>query len=431
MLIWLITLGEPLSSDNLNTRLLRTGIVANLLLERGHKVVWWTSTFDHVLKKQRFDEDTTIILNDRFCIKLLHSVKYKKNVSIRRIINHCGIARKFNRLSESEIKPDIILCSLPTLELSKAAAEYGKKNGVPVVLDVRDLWPDIFLRLVPHWAKSCFKLLLFPMFKTVRIACTEATSIVGITPAFVDWGVNYASRVRTSLDRDFPLGYSSVTPQEKALIEANRFWKKYGLCEEEFIICFFGTMGRQFEFETVIEAARKLNSQRRLFRFILCGSGDNFEYYKKLASGVDNTVFPGWVGAVEIWSLMRMSAVGLAPYRSNEDFMASLPNKSIEYLSAGLPIISSLKGILKDLLSTSNCGITYENSNSDELVSILIDLYDHPERLKTISENALDVYKEKFVAEKVYNDMIDYLESVHSNYRKTGGHFIEKLPGSN
>jgi len=35
-----------------------------------------------------------------------------------------------------------------------------------------------------------------------------------------------------------------------------------------------------------------------------------------------------------------------------------------------------------------------------------------------MSKNAYTLYKDKFVAEKVYNDMIDYLELVVKNYKK-------------
>ncbi len=419
MRIWLITIGEPLPIDGTNDRLHRAGTLANVLVTKGHEVIWWTSTFDHVRKRQRFNKDSSININERYRLYLLHSVRYRKNVSVNRIINHYGVARKFLKLAESEIQPDIILCSLPTLELSLAATEYGKKKDIPVVLDVRDLWPDIFLELVPVWAQWFVRLPLFSMFKTVRAACAGATAIIGITSSFVDWGVNYANRARSNLDREFPMGYCEAPPGQKAIIEAEKFWEKHGVKKDnsEFIACFFGTMGRQFELGTIIEAARKLKKQNRFFRFILCGSGDNFAYYKNLAIDCDNVIFPGWVGAAEIWALMRMSSVGLAPYLSIKNFTLNLPNKPIEYLSAGLPIISSLRGVLKDLLSTYNCGVTYANGNSDDLISILIDLYDHPERLRKMSENAYALYKEKFIAENVYNNMISHLELVSENYR--------------
>lgn len=422
MNIWLITVGEPLPTDGAPNRLLRTGILANFLINRGHKVLWWSSTFNHVLKKQRFNKDTLININDNFSIWHLHSIGYKKNISFRRIVNHYQIVRKFNRLARREPQPDIILCSLPTLELSAAAISFGKRHGIPVVLDIRDLWPDIFLNLIPVRFRSLMALLLSPMFGTARAACSGAAAIVGITPAFVDWGVKYANRSRSTLDRDFPLGYPEVLPSQEEVAKAEKFWNSYGVNKNKnrFVACFFGTMGRQFEIEIVIQAARRLEEQERDFLFILCGSGDNMAYYKNLALECDNVVFPGWVGAAEIWTLMRYSSVGLAPYRSSPDFMASIPNKSIEYLSAGLPVVSSLKGVLKDLLLAYNCGLTYENGDAEDLASILIDLYDSRDRLKAMSENAYSLYKEKFVAEKVYESMIGYLEYVCRIYNKSG-----------
>jgi len=419
MRVWLITVGEPLPTDDANNRLLRTGFLANLLYEKGHDVLWWTSSYDHNKKKHRSHADTTLAVNDRYHIRLLHSVGYKRNVSIQRLINHYMIARKFIKSAGFEKKPDIILCSLPTLELSLAAVEYGRKEQIPVILDMRDMWPDIFENVFPLWSRKFVRLLLLPMFQTVRSACKNATAIVGITQDFVDWGVNHAGRSHSSFDKEFPLAYSNLTPSHGAMLEAAKFWERHKVNKEnkEFNVCFFGYMGRQIELETVIEAARKLLAQKRKIRFILCGDGDQFSQYKEMARGCDNIIFPGWVGAPEIWALMRLSSAGLAPYRSSKDFQASLPNKSIEYLSAGLPIISSLKGALQQLLSVHDCGITYDNTDSDQLVKTLKDLYDDGVRLDIMSGNASALYGERFVSEKVYGHMVEYLEAVYENSR--------------
>jgi len=214
--------------------------------------------------------------------------------------------------------------------------------------------------------------------------------------------------------------YSQDVPDKGAIREAEKFWGKHGVSENnnEFTACYFGVLSRQRELETVIEAARRLKKLNKPLRFVLCGSSDNLSYYKELAKGCENVIFPGWIGKAEIRTLMIMSSVGLAPYPSNKNYIANIPYKPSEYLSAGLPIVSSLKGALEELLRTHNCGVTYENGNADELVSILITLYENPERLKEMSKNAYALYKEKFVAEKVYDEMISYLESVCANYQK-------------
>lgn len=54
MNIWLVTIGEPLPIDEGNYRLLRVGILANLLVKKNHNVIWWTSTFNHIEKKTLF-----------------------------------------------------------------------------------------------------------------------------------------------------------------------------------------------------------------------------------------------------------------------------------------------------------------------------------------------------------------------------------------
>ena len=422
MHIWLITVGEPLPIDGNNDRLHRTGILANLLIKRGHKVVWWTSTFDHVRKRQRVNTDTSIDISNNFKFKLLHSIGYKKNISLLRFINHYLIGYKFYKCAQDELKPDIILSSLPTLKLSLSAVKYGEKMNIPVVLDMRDMWPDVFLDFIPSWAKGIAHILFLPMYIILAKACFNATCITGIAQGCVEWGVKCANRSLTSFDRPFPLAYSKIRPDIESIKNANNFWKKFGIVKNnsKFNICFFGNLGQSFvpEFINIINVAKNLKMKNYPICFIICGCGDNLSFYKKISKGFGNIIFPGWINKDQIWTLLRMSSIGLLPYQNVKSFVIGFPNKSIEYLSAGLPIVSSLKGVLGDLLNTYNCGITYESENANDLASKLIYLFSNPEILKEMSKNAFDLYKEKFVAEKVYNDMIDYLELVVKKYRK-------------
>ncbi len=409
MRVWLVTVGEPLPVDGSDKRLLRAGILAELLASQNHDVVWWSSAFNHVAKTHRFPENTVIDRSERYRLILLHSVGYRRNVSIRRVIDHWCIAREFSQLAGSQQRPDIILCSFPTIELSAAATRYGRKEGVPVVLDIRDLWPDVFSDLAPPWMRPLMRLLLAPLLSMTRRACKEATAIIGTTPSFVAWAVDRAGRRTTLWDRPFPMGYRSAEPAEGDRDAALRRWAARSIRADEFNICFFGTLGRQFELEPVIAAARLLERQHRPFRFILCGGGDRSDHYRGLAEGCGSVVFPGWVDSSDIWTLMRMSRVGLAPYPSRPNFSLNMPNKPIEYLSAGLPIVSSLRGDLEALLAAADCGVTYPNGDAAALADALIQLYDNPDRLAAMSRNALELYRHQFTSDRVYGDLISYL----------------------
>ncbi len=414
MLAWLITVGEGLPIDSGSPRLWRTSLLASKLLNRNHQVIRWTSAFDHSHKTFRSDGDQDIQVDPNYKIKLIKSIGYKKNVSLKRLVDHYVLGWKFSKAALSEERPDIIVCSLPTIELAHAATEYGKKMNVPVILDLRDMWPDIFLEMIPNWGSVIGKVALQPMYRKLKAACRNATAIFGITEAFLEWGLKNAGRTRNGFDAVFHHAYNLVQPSDSEISRAESFWRSYDVSKDDpiFTACFFGYFGRQFEIQTVLDAARKLRDLDANIRFVLCGDGDSFEHYKAMAADLDNVVLPGFVGQPEIWTLMRMSRVGLAPYHSTSSFIASLPNKVGEYLSAGLPIVSSLKGELENLLSVDQCGITYPNMDKDKLSDILLELSRNKQLSGNMAIKSRTISPEKFGADKVYGDMAHQLERI-------------------
>lgn len=423
MKIWLVTVGEPLPIDGSGTRLYRSGIMAEILAGRGHQVVWWTSTFHHWRKQHCFPRDTRLQLNNGVELRLVHGWGYQRNISIRRIIDHIIVAKKFACLAEAEPRPDVILCSLPTLELVAAATRYGRRYCVPVVVDVRDLWPDLFIEFAPSWAHSFVKIALGPMRAQARRGCRDAFAITGSSPEFVAWGLRYAGRPAGCFDRHFPFGYMTAPLEEAERERALAFWRNFDLVagSGNFVVAFFGTMNSQFDLDTVVDAALLLSAEGRPVRFVLCGTGERAEALKARAHGDRAVVFPGWVGKAEIRTLMEMAQAGLAPYRNHVGFMGNLPNKPIEYLAGGLPVVSSLTGYLADFLKREGCGVIYPEGNARALRDTLVRFLDNPDLLKFMANNARRVFADQFEASKVYGGMIDYLQEVSVAFCKRVG----------
>jgi glycosyltransferase involved in cell wall biosynthesis len=412
MNVWLINSSEVVPTDPGNGRLRRMGILADVLVSRGHNVVWWTSTFRHLLKIQRFSRNTTIDVTDRLRLRFLRVPAYYKNISVSRLWNHHLLGRTFRRLAPTEVRPDVILCSFPTVELSDEAVQYGAKFGVPVVLDVRDMWPDIFLDLVPRWSRRLTRVALQPLFKAAERACRGAFAVSGHVPGFVDWGLRRGQRQRTRFDRDFPFAYAVPDFDEATLAEARQFWQGHGVPARPntFVVCFLGAVSHQFDLATVILAARRLAPQHDI-QFVLAGAGVRTDAYRELAADCPNVVVPGWVTEPQVQSLLRMSRLGLAPYVSRRDFEVSIPNKAIEYFSAGLPVLTSLRrGVLLELLREHKCGATYDNDG--QLAEIIRSYCGLPRELEAMSQNALGLFADRFTAPKVYGAMADYLEGV-------------------
>lgn len=405
--VWLVTVGEPLPTDPGPPRMLRVGMLASQMHRRGLDVTWWTSTFDHQRKVVREGVQRSTRSPEGYRIELLDGVAYASSVSLARIRNHRQTAAQFSIRAAHSPRPDVILCSYPTIELCEAAIGYGRRHGVPVVLDIRDLWPDIFLSLIPAGLRPVGRLALAGMFRASQRACSGATAIIGITETFVDWGLNRAGRARNRWDLTVPLAYEAKAPPDAKLDRARRDWDEAGVRGDSFNLCFFGTLGRQFDIPTVLEAARRLQGSQ--VRFVLCGDGDRLAEFRKAAAGLPNVLMPGWVDAAAIRALMERSAAGLAPYYCETSFTMSIPNKAIEYMADGLPLLSSLRGELETLLRDAACGLTWAEGDAGSLVESVEWLRMNPELRRQMGSNSSLVYRTRFVAEVVYGQLIDHL----------------------
>ena len=216
------------------------------------------------------------------------------------------------------------------------------------------------------------------------------------------------------MDRAFGFGYVQAELPEAALEAAGAAWDERGVRADDnyFNVIFFGTIGRQFDFQPVMQAARMLQQAEKRVRFVVCGTGSRVEGYRAANTELKNVLFPGWVGAAEIRVLMRRSAIGLAPYNDTPNFAQSVPNKPAEYLSGGLPTALSLRhGILYDLIQEEACGFSY-GGDANRLVQTLCRLEENRQETKQLSDNARAVFAKRFVAEKVYGEMMAYLQEV-------------------
>ena len=410
MKIWLITIGEPLPTDQGSPRLLRTGIVAGLLRDQGHEVVWWTSRFDHQAKQIRAPVEGQACAALGYDLRLLAGGGYRSNVSWRRIRDHQQLAQAFSEQAPTLPAPDLVLCSYPTVGLCEAAVAYARPRGIPVVLDLRDLWPDIFVNLVPPALRRLARGLLAPMFRASRRACEGATALVGITEAFVDWGVDRAGRSRRPADRSFPLAYDFRAMPAEALQAARDKWTALGIAAGGKTLCFFGTLGRQFDIPTVLQAARRLKDSD--LRFVICGTGDRLAHYQQDAADLPNVLFAGWIDGVAIRALMERSLAGLAPYRNERSFTMSIPNKAVEYMAGGLPVLTCLGGQLQTMLRQHGCGLFWNEGDAAGLADAINRLIGDPEARQRMADNAAFAYSENFVAQVVYGNLIDHLCSL-------------------
>ena len=145
------------------------------------------------------------------------------------------------------------------------------------------------------------------------------------------------------------------------------------------VICWFvGTLGTSYDLVPVIKAAHQLAKEgNQTVQFIISGDGDNYSKYCKMAKGLPNIVFTGWVDLPQIVYLMRIADIGLAAYA--EGAFQGLPNKIFEYMCAGIPILSSLTGESEELLRLNQCGLIFEAGDVNSFLDKLLVLINNEE----------------------------------------------------
>ncbi|MDD2737013.1 MAG: glycosyltransferase family 4 protein [Desulfuromonadaceae bacterium] len=409
--IWLITVGEPLpiGREQSQTRMLRTGILAKALAARGHCVTWWTSTFDHTHKTHHHDKSERITSEYGYQIVLLHGMSYSKNISLRRIANHYQVAKDFAKLARQELQPDVIFCSYPTIELSLAAVSYGQRNKLPVIIDVRDLWPDIFLDAFPKYLIRLGTLFLEPYMFMSRKVFRGCTAITAVSEGYLEWGLSRGDRPRREKDAVFVLGYQRPSVGLSSTDSIRSKFEEMGVDESLTICWFIGTFGRTYDLVPIIEAARILESMGQSdIQFVFSGDGENSQYWRQLANGLNNVIFTGWIDNQQLGYLLSVADIGLMAYAKGAP--QGLPNKIFEYLSEGIPIISSLQRETATFFVEHGCGMTYDAGNSISFLNTLERML--ASNYKKIGHKGKNVFDEKYSADVVYSQLAEYLENV-------------------
>lgn len=421
MRIWLITVGEPLPTETQQKRAWRTGIIARKLADRGHDVVWWTSTVNHFDKTLHKNGNSVVAVDDQLTIRFLHGKLYRKNVSIDRLINHIQIGRTFARLARQDIKPDLILCSLPTLELSEEAVRYGREFAVPLLLDIRDLWPNEFVAALPRPVRRFGPLLFAPMYAQARRALRGADGIVAISETYLNWARDLGERSVSSFDRVFTHGYPASPVVGAVNGDDLERVKALGVDVNKKCFWFIGTFVGSIDLSTVIGAARRL-AGRDDIQFVISGAGQDDARYRAEAAELCNVIFTGWVDRADIAALSRFAYAGLGAYKKGA--LMSLTNKMFEYLSAGTPILLALPGEAEDVIVGNDCGRAYAPGSAQSLANQASALADAPELRDRMSRNARALFESRYSADRIYDEMADFLQSVAENAIKPKSGYI-------
>ncbi len=397
-----------------NRREWRSNTLCEHLADRGHHVVRWRSSFSHQAKRQ-ISDGSVMEPVDNYFHQFVASPDYQRHIGPARIRNHMKLGENFLKVApQTTTQPDLIHVGNVPIALCYAAVKYAKSHDIPVVIDVRDLWPDIYVDLLPKalgFMRGPVLSLLHLTSLRLNWAFRNATAIAGLTQSYLDWGLERARRAQQSQDAVFPMAYpkkdAAPTPDSITAIR-----KRLGVSPDDVLAVYAGNIGYQSDFDTLIAGTEQIAQTYPRFKCVIAGSGPREAALKELAARNDHVIFPGWLEGDEIYALLAISSFGLVAYNPVPNYLRNIPNKFSEYLAGGLAIACGLDGEMGQLTTQTGCGFTYPPGDAAALAKGIGDLIDRPDALAEMKRAAIRLHKDRFDAAMIYPAMSDHLEAI-------------------
>jgi glycosyltransferase involved in cell wall biosynthesis len=423
--VWLCNPFDDIPGEDLPP--MRYWSLARALAARGHDVTWWTADWSH-RRKARRTVPTETRATDGFGLELVPVRAYARNVSLARIASHRDFGRNLERQATAAVasghraRPDVILASLPPLEGPDAAVRLARTHGARFILDVMDLWPETFERLLPgpEWLRHALgRVLLGRMRRRRRAVVAAADAVSAATRTYLDVTLGPARQSdseRGMPTHPLPLGegrgegagnprtYHGTLTRPSAGLSQRERHDGHDLLEQNRSIprhvCYLGadleaqaagghdaparasggplecvyagSLGTGQDVETLVAAARIIESQGLAVTLHVAGTGPLEPDLRSAAAahrGPCRLVVHGLLPAAGYRRLLAACDVGLVLVKPES--CVAVPYKACDYAAAGLALVSALPGELARLVDEHRAGLGYRAGDSASLAAAI------------------------------------------------------------
>jgi glycosyltransferase involved in cell wall biosynthesis len=199
--------------------------------------------------------------------------------------------------------------------------------GAKVVIDQRDLMPELFAARYPNAPRAMTPVLHWLERRTQR----SADHSIGVNDYLRDRRMAAGAKPdRVSIVRNGPV----LSRVDRAA--PDRSWRRHA-----HLACWIGKMGRQDRVDLVVRVAEHVirDLGRDDMGFVLLGDGECLDEMRELVRALDLEPWvsiPGWLSEAEVFGCLAAADIGIDTSLQSE----VSPVKAMEYMAFGLPVLS-------------------------------------------------------------------------------------------
>jgi len=294
-------------------------------------------------------------------------------------------------------RPDVILSTSPSLPSCIPTALLGWLHNCPVVLNLQDILPEAAV----HVGLLKNKLLIHLFAVLEKFAYRTATKISVIADGFVDnlLSKKVAASKIVQIPNWVDVNFIRPLPKEK-----NVFRNAHNL-NGKFVVLYSGNIALTQGLETVVKAAFELRHIPDI-AFVIVGEAKGLKRLQLecQAIGADNVLLLPFEPRKHLPEMLAAADVGLVVQKKNI-ISFNMPSKIQVLLASGRALVASVpdNGTAARAIRQSGGGVVVSPEDPYALAKAILNLYKHPEKVKTLGHNSRQYAVEKYAFEQALN----------------------------
>ncbi len=286
---------------------------------------------------------------------------------------------------------DVVLVTSPPLFVGISGYLISLFKRIPMIFEVRDLWPESAIDTGILTNKTIIKFAL----SVEEFIYKKSQKINVLTPAFYNTLRDKKNVPEEKLMMIPNAADFSLSEEILQNFDRDNFRKEHDL-EGKFLITYVGAHGVANHLEQVLHAGKVLEDTNVLF--LLIGQGMDKPNLQKMAQEmkVKNVRFLDPVPKKEVFKYIIASEMGASILKKVDTFKTVYSNKTFDYFSCKKPVLMAIDGVSRELVNEAKAGTYVEPENTEEYNRIIREYLNSPSKLIIEGENGYQYAKQNF-----------------------------------
>jgi len=376
--------------------------MARRLVRGGHEVYMVTS--DAAGRSQRWLETEEAGIHVHWA-----PVRYSNHMGFsRRVVAFARFASMAARRAAG-LPGDLVFATSTPLTIALPAVYAARKRSIPMVFEVRDLWPQGCVAVgslrSPPAIAAARRLEAFAYRNSQHIVALSEGMKEGVV------GTGYPADRVTVIPNGSDLRLFRVPPGT-----GREFRRRHDWLGDRPLVVYTGTLGKVNGVDYLARLAAAVRKHDTEVRFLVVGSGCEERHVRRVAEelGVlgQNFFLQAPVPKHEIPAILSAADLATSTVIDHPHLWENSANKVFDALAAGRPVAINHEGALADMIRTSGCGLVLHPNEPESSAKQLVEAIRDAQWRQQARTAAAQLAERRFDRDKLAADLESVLLEV-------------------